>query len=214
MTVSKGAATGSFCMVVRDDPKQTRLNGRLLNLTETENKLLALIADNSGIVVTKEMMLDHLYPYQRPDSLKIIDVLLHNLRQKMGKDGALIQNVWGRGMVINPEADDVRRGYITAQHIVAVHAAIYKGGVNRALYERLEVFPRISVDDRWTRKDKDIVRKAVAAGALDVSTIRNAFMMTTKELAEWKPFLETEGNDNRPQVRRQRQPRARANKIA
>jgi len=79
--------------IVRADGKPVRLTGR-------EYSILELLSLRPGITVTKEMLLGHLYCGKDEPGLKIIDVFVCHLRQKLARATGgkhYIETVWGRG---------------------------------------------------------------------------------------------------------------------
>ena len=84
---------------------------RPIHLTGKEYALIQLLALRAGVLVTKEMFLNHLYGGMDEPELKIIDVFICKARKKlaeaMREDGydvaeTPIQTVWGRGYTWNP----------------------------------------------------------------------------------------------------------------
>ena len=87
--------------------RQACVHGRPLDLTNEEYKMLELFCLRSGRVLSKETFLDHLYGGIDEVRLKIIDVFICKLREKIGRilqDAPLIETVWGRGYQVNVEA--------------------------------------------------------------------------------------------------------------
>jgi two-component system cell cycle response regulator CtrA len=66
-----------------------------------------LLALRKGIVLTKEVFLNHLYGGIDEPEVKIIDVFICKLRKKLAVAGAadLIGTVWGRGYVLREPSD-------------------------------------------------------------------------------------------------------------
>jgi two-component system cell cycle response regulator CtrA len=70
-----------------------------VHLTGKECGILELPSMRKGTILTKEMLLDHLYGGM--DEPKIIDVLVCKLRKKFAQatgGNHYIETVWGRGM--------------------------------------------------------------------------------------------------------------------
>jgi two-component system cell cycle response regulator CtrA len=86
-----------------------------VNLTGTEYKILAFLAQRQGSTLTKEMLLNHLYSGMDEPEIKIIDVFICKLRKKLAEASGgrnYIETVWGRGYVlrdIDDEGNEVRR---------------------------------------------------------------------------------------------------------
>ncbi len=78
--------------------KSARFEGRELQLTQYEFKILAALTRRPGVVFSRDELLDLLYPTGASVVLKAVDVHIHNLRAKLGPDGAkLVQTVRGFG---------------------------------------------------------------------------------------------------------------------
>ena len=79
--------------VVTADAKPVRLTGK-------EYCILELLSLRKGAIVTKRMLLDHLYGGIDEPELKIIDVFVCHLRKKLAQvtgGNHYIETVWGRG---------------------------------------------------------------------------------------------------------------------
>jgi two-component system cell cycle response regulator CtrA len=78
-----------------------------VHLTGKEYAILELLALRKGIVLTKEVFLNHLYGGIDEPEVKIIDVFICKLRKKLAVAGAadLIGTVWGRGYVLREPSD-------------------------------------------------------------------------------------------------------------
>ena len=83
------------------------LGGELVNLTSTEFKLLALLVDQAGVVVTRESLLENIWGLSGECSSRTLDTHLMRLREKLGEDGHLIKNVRGSGYRFDPEPPEV-----------------------------------------------------------------------------------------------------------
>jgi two-component system cell cycle response regulator CtrA len=85
------------------DDEPVRLTGR-------EYCILELLCLRKGTIVTKEMLLGHLYRGRDAPELKIIDVFVCHLRKKLtqatgGKH--YIETVWGRGYRLRPPPAEI-----------------------------------------------------------------------------------------------------------
>lgn len=83
------------------------LNGELVNLTSTEFKLLALLIEQSGNVVTRETLFDKVWGKGEATS-RTLDTHLMRLREKLGDDAQAIQNVRGNGYRYDPAKPPAR----------------------------------------------------------------------------------------------------------
>lgn len=78
-----------------------------IQLTGKEYAILELLVLRKGIVLTKEIFLNHLYGGMDEPEIKIIDVFICKLRKKLQHAGVtnLIGTVWGRGYVLRDPSD-------------------------------------------------------------------------------------------------------------
>jgi two-component system phosphate regulon response regulator PhoB/two-component system alkaline phosphatase synthesis response regulator PhoP len=76
------------------------VEGHEIELTSTEFKILGLLALNKGRVYTRDQILDYLWGQEKVVVDRTIDVHIRNLREKLGKAAALVQNVRGVGYKI------------------------------------------------------------------------------------------------------------------
>jgi two-component system cell cycle response regulator CtrA len=82
-----------------------------VHLTGKEYAILELLVLRKGMVLTKEVFLNHLYGGLDEPEMKIIDVFICKLRKKLHLAGAdnLIGTVWGRGyMLRDPSVDNIQ----------------------------------------------------------------------------------------------------------
>lgn len=68
-------------------------NGKRVELTLTEFKILELLTSKKGRVFTRDEMLDYVWGEEKVVSDRTIDVHIKNLREKLGKQGSHIQNI-------------------------------------------------------------------------------------------------------------------------
>jgi two-component system cell cycle response regulator CtrA len=88
---------------VRTGKVLINLDDRPVHLTGKEYGILELLSLRKGTILTKEMLLDHLYGGMDEPALKIIDVLVCKLRKKLAQatgGNHYIETVWGRGYVL------------------------------------------------------------------------------------------------------------------
>jgi two-component system OmpR family response regulator len=76
--------------------------GRVLELRPREFALLEYLMRNAGRVVSKSMILSHVWDYSFDPRTNVVDVLMHRLREKVDKDfeRKLIRTVRGMGYVL------------------------------------------------------------------------------------------------------------------
>jgi two-component system cell cycle response regulator CtrA len=82
--------------------REVRIHDREVHLTGKEYAILELLTLRKGLVLTKDVFLNHLYGGIDEPEAKIIDVFICKLRKKLAQAGAgeLIGTVWGRGYVL------------------------------------------------------------------------------------------------------------------
>lgn len=76
--------------------------GRVLELRPREFALLEYLMRNAGRVVSKSMILSHVWDYSFDPRTNVVDVLVHRLREKVDKDfeRKMIRTVRGMGHVL------------------------------------------------------------------------------------------------------------------
>jgi two-component system cell cycle response regulator CtrA len=93
--------TGDF--VINLDTKKVTVKGRHLYLTNKEYETLELLAVRKQALVTKKMLLDHLYGEIPEWELKVIDNFIYKLRKKLTKASGgknYVETVWGQGYML------------------------------------------------------------------------------------------------------------------
>lgn len=73
-------------LVVDPALAQATLDGRRLDLTATELKLLSLLMLNQARTLSQAVLLDHLYPLDTERETNTIEVHIGRLRRKVGRD--------------------------------------------------------------------------------------------------------------------------------
>jgi len=81
------------------DPRKytVTLDDEPVLLTTTEFKILLILAQNPGQVFSRQKLLDYLWGQEKIVISRTIDVHVKNLREKLGRHGALIKNLRGVG---------------------------------------------------------------------------------------------------------------------
>ena len=72
-------------------------NGKEIVLTLKEFELLKMLILNSGVVLTREQLLEDIWGYNFDGETRTVDVHVRSLRQKLGKEGNRIETVRGVG---------------------------------------------------------------------------------------------------------------------
>lgn len=78
--------------------------GQTIELQAREFALLEYLMRHAGRVVTKTMLLEHIWDYSFDPQTNVVDVLVHRVRGKVDKDfpKKMIQTIRGVGYVIKP----------------------------------------------------------------------------------------------------------------
>lgn len=81
---------------------EARRGGELLTLTPQEYSLLEYLCRNAGRVVTRTMILDHVWRMRIDPATNVVDVHIYRLRSKMERNGAkpMIRTIRGIGYVL------------------------------------------------------------------------------------------------------------------
>ncbi|HEX2132723.1 MAG TPA: two-component system response regulator CseB [Actinophytocola sp.] len=74
---------------------EVRLDGRPVELTPTELRLLLCFVDSPGTVLTRDVLLEQVWDYQWGGDSRVVDVHVQRLRAKIGQE--LIETVRGFG---------------------------------------------------------------------------------------------------------------------
>jgi two-component system, OmpR family, response regulator len=73
-------------------------DGKSIELTKQEYALLIALAQRRGRIITREFLFDRIYDREENVDSNLLDVLIYNVRRKVGKD--LIQTRRGHGYLI------------------------------------------------------------------------------------------------------------------
>jgi two-component system, OmpR family, response regulator len=82
--------------------REVRRGDQKIDLQPREFALLEYLLRHAGRAVTKTMILEHVYDYSFDPQTNVVDVLVHRLRAKLGKDNNPIQTLRGVGYVLKP----------------------------------------------------------------------------------------------------------------
>ena len=81
--------------------RRVTVDGKAISLQTREFNLLEYLMKHKGQVVTRTMLLEHVWHYHFDPQSKVIDVHISRLRKKLGdRNGELIQTVRGAGYII------------------------------------------------------------------------------------------------------------------
>ncbi|MEO6035612.1 MAG: response regulator transcription factor [Verrucomicrobiota bacterium] len=84
--------------------REVARSGQAIELQAREFALLEYLMRHAGRVVTKTMILEHVWDYSFDPQTNVVDVLVHRLRNKVDKDfqRKMIQTIRAVGYVIKP----------------------------------------------------------------------------------------------------------------
>jgi two-component system OmpR family response regulator len=84
--------------------REVKRGGQTIELQSREFSLLEYLMRNPGRVVTKTMLLEHIWDYSFDPQTNVVDVLVHRVRSKVDKDfpRKMIQTIRGVGYVLKP----------------------------------------------------------------------------------------------------------------
>src|SRR5580693_1661753 len=86
-------------LVVKLDQRLVTVDGNPVHLTPKEYEILELLSSRKGMILTKEMILNHLYGGMDEPEIKIIDVFMCKLRKKLANASGgknYVETMWGR----------------------------------------------------------------------------------------------------------------------
>ncbi|MBP8626372.1 MAG: response regulator transcription factor [Syntrophorhabdales bacterium] len=73
------------------------VNGKSIDLTSTEFKILSLLASRKGVVFSRDAILEHLWGNEKTVIDRTVDVHIKHLREKLGSASGFIKNIRGLG---------------------------------------------------------------------------------------------------------------------
>ena len=82
--------------------REVRRNGEKIELQPREFALLEYLMRHPGRVVTKTMILEHVFDYSFDPQTNVVDVLVHRVRNKVDCDKTMIHTIRGVGYVLRP----------------------------------------------------------------------------------------------------------------
>ena len=96
-------------LAVNLDTRVVSVDNQPVHLTGKEYAILEFLSLRKGTILTKEMLLNHLYGGIDEPQPKIIDVFVCNLRKKLAHATGgyhYIETVWGRGCTLRDPGDN------------------------------------------------------------------------------------------------------------
>jgi two-component system, OmpR family, alkaline phosphatase synthesis response regulator PhoP len=82
---------------IEPDKRLVQVNGRTINLRLKEFDLLLTLAENPGVVFSREKLLDIVWGYDFAGETRTVDVHIAHLRHKLEGMQPVIETVWGVG---------------------------------------------------------------------------------------------------------------------
>jgi len=79
-------------------------DGKEVALTLKEFELLKYLMENTGIVLTRDRLLEKVWGYEFEGETRTVDVHIRSLRQKLGEAGSVIETIRGVGYRIGGKA--------------------------------------------------------------------------------------------------------------
>lgn len=98
-TAETGYRTDGLC--VNPEKHTATADGKPINLTVKEFRLLETLLKNRGTVLTRDRLLNEVWGYDYDGENRTVDVHIKSLRTKLGDCGALIETVRGVGYKIS-----------------------------------------------------------------------------------------------------------------
>jgi two-component system cell cycle response regulator CtrA len=92
------------------DKRTVRANGRSVHVTAMEYRVLELLSQRKERVVSRDMLLNHLYGGREEPDPKILDVFVCKLRKRLSRATGgerCIQTIWGRGYVFREPPEPI-----------------------------------------------------------------------------------------------------------
>jgi two-component system phosphate regulon response regulator PhoB len=94
-TAATTPSSGPF--VVDRSAMKIMLDGKRLDLTSTEFKLLSLLTGREGIILPRETLLEEVWGYSSTVDTRTVDTHMRRLREKLGTHAALLETIRGEG---------------------------------------------------------------------------------------------------------------------
>jgi DNA-binding response OmpR family regulator len=73
------------------------VDGQAVVLTRQEYRLLAMLAQHSGEILSRAILLTHVFGYAPQTRTRTLDSHIRQLRKKLGREGPRIETVVGKG---------------------------------------------------------------------------------------------------------------------
>jgi DNA-binding response OmpR family regulator len=94
-------------LMLDETTKQVRANGAVVTVSPREWAILKFMVCHSGRVVSKQLLIDAVFPSAAPQTLNTIEVHMSRLRAKLAESNACIRTVRGYGYRLDPPTGSV-----------------------------------------------------------------------------------------------------------
>ncbi len=84
-------------IVINTERHEVRINGKVLDLTAIEFKLLSTLMQRRGRLQARDRLLNDVWGYEAAIDTRTVDTHVRRLREKLGKRGEMIETVRGFG---------------------------------------------------------------------------------------------------------------------
>lgn len=91
-------------LLIEPDRRRVTVAGRVITLRTKEFDLLLALADNPGLVFSREKLLDVVWGFDFAGETRTVDVHIAHLRHKLDGMTPVIETVWGVGYKLEPGA--------------------------------------------------------------------------------------------------------------
>jgi len=90
------------------DKGQVLLGKHLLRLRRREFQVLSYLVEQNGRIVTRDQLINHIWPDGSIPSYATIDVYIRRLRMMLGRYGQMIKTIKGYGYLVQPLPSQLR----------------------------------------------------------------------------------------------------------
>lgn len=102
VAVSEVINVGGIC--IDKAAHQVTVDGKNVDLSYKEFELMTYFAENQGIALSREKILNNVWNYDYFGDARTIDTHVKKLRSKLGSKGDYIKTIWGMGYKFEVEA--------------------------------------------------------------------------------------------------------------
>lgn len=82
---------------INTSTKQVLISDRLIKLSRKEYALLEYLAHNSGQVISKDQLIEHVWNFDADILPNTVEVFIRGIRKKLDKDSSIIETIRGFG---------------------------------------------------------------------------------------------------------------------